>query len=583
MFLVSLIVYSFAVFAIRLRVGPTGDEPHYLVVTRSIVYDHDLNLRNNYLDKHWRAFFGGDLGWKGHAYEYGQSGVLTTIHPIGLPMFIALPYSVAARLAEVLSFNSAYAGYLGSVAALVLAASVLSVVTFLFLMELVENMLAAFAAWFVVFFTNPMLPYSSQLYPEGLAAPVIMVALWLSWRGPRGWFSPAVAAIAVAVLPWIHFRYAPIVVILFVYLFLQVRRFHPPAVSLVFGINALSAVALALYSLVSYGSISPTAAYSSWGSPLSLGVLPTGLPGLLLDQSHGLFVYAPIYAIVLASWLVLLLTKFSWKQYLLPISALLFLAEAVVSAMHPLWAGGWSIPPRFLVPVVPLAAIPFAASLEAALGRAIIIRKWRTLYLGAVGILGAATFVVAACTTAAPDLYFNIITGKVLVAASRGLGQVTGVRVLLNDYWPMMVSDSPLVYRPTQTWGDIKLGSIEKDGSSPLQYSLILDPSRDSAGPLTPETYMSLRSGKYVGRVYLKIDSAQGDDVVARIYSEIYVEGKPQVVASREVKRADFGQTNSYQAFELEFPYSGLDPVRLQAYYTGKAKMWFGGMVMERR
>ncbi len=94
---------------------------------------------------------------------------------------------------------------------------------------------------------------------------------------------------------------------------------------------------------------------------------------------------------------------------------------------------------------------------------------------------------------------------------------------------------------------------------------------------------MSLRSGKYVGRVYLKIDSAQGDDVVARIYSEIYVEGKPQVVASREVKRADFGQTNSYQAFELEFPYSGLDPVRLQAYYTGKAKMWFGGMVMERR
>lgn len=576
-FVVALFVYSLAVVAIRLRIEPTGDEPHYLVVARSIAYDFDLDVSNNYLDRHWKGFFGGELGWA-HAREYRPNSGLTSVHPVGLPAFIALPYLVAARIAESLRFNSAWAGYLGSVAAMVLVASALATVTFRFLLDLVGNPLAAGVAWTIVFFTNPMLPYSSQLYPETLAALALMIGLWLGWRGQKRWLEVVLSSLAVAVLPWLHSRYLLLALILFSYLSVRLWAVHRRAIPLLVGLDLLAASAYILFQGSVYGSFSPAAAYGSPGNALVVGNLPVGLAGLFVDQSHGLFVYAPVYVPVLIMWLVLVFTRFTWKHCIIPVAALLFIAEAAVSAMHPLWFGGWSIPPRFLVPVIPLAGLPLATSL------AISQRQlWRQALRLTLALLGAATLAVVIATGSVPAFYFDHFSSKMLIEASKGLQRLTGVQLVLNDYWPMMIADSPLHYRPLQAWGDTKVGVVQEDQGSPYRQALELEPGRDPAGFITGLSYVTLRSGRYLATAHFKFSGPPIEDAVAIIYATVYADGKPQTVVSREVRGLDFSNPNGYQAFDLEFSYSGLDPLTLRVYYTGKARLWFGGMSLARR
>ena len=40
---------------------PRGDEPYYLVITQSLIKDGDLRIENNYRERDYAAYFGGDL------------------------------------------------------------------------------------------------------------------------------------------------------------------------------------------------------------------------------------------------------------------------------------------------------------------------------------------------------------------------------------------------------------------------------------------------------------------------------------------------------------------------------------------
>lgn len=52
--LIVLIVYFYYSFASHRT--PTGDEPHYVLATISLIKDHDLNLLNNYIDQDYLDF-----------------------------------------------------------------------------------------------------------------------------------------------------------------------------------------------------------------------------------------------------------------------------------------------------------------------------------------------------------------------------------------------------------------------------------------------------------------------------------------------------------------------------------------------
>src|SRR5687768_15492257 len=56
----SLLIAIGAAWAANPRV-PGGDEPHYLIITQSLLKDGDLKIENNHAARDYAAYFGGDI------------------------------------------------------------------------------------------------------------------------------------------------------------------------------------------------------------------------------------------------------------------------------------------------------------------------------------------------------------------------------------------------------------------------------------------------------------------------------------------------------------------------------------------
>ena len=55
----SLVLYLVLRPVVRGGRGPGADEPHYLVITQSLLRDHDLAIENNHARGDYREYFGG--------------------------------------------------------------------------------------------------------------------------------------------------------------------------------------------------------------------------------------------------------------------------------------------------------------------------------------------------------------------------------------------------------------------------------------------------------------------------------------------------------------------------------------------
>jgi len=129
----------------------TGDEPHYLIMTQSIVNDGDFHLDNNYnLDLH-KDFYNAPLG--GHYIDI--HGKNYSLHQFGLPIIMAPFYKLF--------------GYKGVFLGMILF-SCFGLVSVYNICEFFSSPRSAFAATFLLGLTVPVGIYlSSQLFPETIA------------------------------------------------------------------------------------------------------------------------------------------------------------------------------------------------------------------------------------------------------------------------------------------------------------------------------------------------------------------------------------------------------------------------------
>src|SRR3990170_8322035 len=100
-------IYAVAAWQVSPSV-PGGDEPHYLIITQSLLEDGDLKIENNHRSGDYRSYFAGDLA-KPDFRRRGRNGEIYSIHAPGLPAMIAPAFALA--------------GYHGVVVFLVLLAS----------------------------------------------------------------------------------------------------------------------------------------------------------------------------------------------------------------------------------------------------------------------------------------------------------------------------------------------------------------------------------------------------------------------------------------------------------------------------
>jgi len=320
-------------YASGLRVS--GDEPHYLLMARSLWQEGDLDLRDNFAREEWRDDTPGPV-----APHYGaprRDGRPYPAHSPGLPFLLAPVY--------------AWGGRLGCVALLAVAAAALCVQVYLLALQVTGDRAAAVLAWAAAA-GPPILFYSFHVYTEVPSALALATALRLLLSAPNP-AGAAVAAVLASILPWLHVKMIPAAAALALVALLHLGR---RARAAFFAVAALMAAGFLGYGHAVFGTWSPLARYGGLPADAAVGSPARAMLGLLFDRSFGLLPYAPVFLLALAG----LFSRPWWKARDAASHVLVGLAVLAPVLTWRMWWGGQCPPGRFLVPVVPLLCAAFA-------------------------------------------------------------------------------------------------------------------------------------------------------------------------------------------------------------------------------
>ena len=262
---------------------PTGDEPHYLLMTHSLLHEHDLDLTDNLQRRDYLKFYPGP-GLDFHAAPTPRAALISKHFP--LVSWLILP-------------GYALAGRFGAAAIMLLVASCLAWFIYRWAREISASESWALAAWAWALFSPPLATYFDLIYTE---LPATLVLLWGLWHWHQGQSRGILlAALAAAILPWFYPKYIPLAALLGLALF-WARGANWK--------NLLGAACVALVSgalfLIFFRSFY---SYGIGGNPFgeihpvfSRHSLNNAL-GLFVDRDFGMLAIAPLLALGLAGLL----------------------------------------------------------------------------------------------------------------------------------------------------------------------------------------------------------------------------------------------------------------------------------------
>ena len=323
--LIFVIYFLFAFFYTK-NTFANGDEVHYLLATRSLVYDHDLWLENNYAQGD-ALLFNPEV--RDEIAATGLDGHLYPVHGIGYSLLLTPFYALAGRLGAVF-FNVAIS-------------AALFVITYLFTKKITQfnNLSLTFTS--VVFLSIPIFNLTVLNFTEITGAFLFMTVVYYLLADKLRSF-PIV--LSFCLLPWIHIRYLPIAILLYPFFLWRLNKCQKYLALL----PLLSIIGYLTFLKITFGSFNPFTPYTLLGH-----LPPSGHPfqntiNLLIDRQYGLFIYNPLFLFVIPGFFLWYKkNKISFFLILLIISAYLF--PVILKGT---WQG-YTPPGRLLVPILPLA------------------------------------------------------------------------------------------------------------------------------------------------------------------------------------------------------------------------------------
>jgi hypothetical protein len=373
----SAIAFGLGAWAVAPQ-HPEGDEPHYLIITQSILQDRDLKIENNHRQRDYDAYFNRSI--QPDFLKRGKDDQIYSIHAPGLSLLIAPAFALF--------------GYRGVLIELVLLSAAASGLVWLIAWRLTSDRLASWFGWATFALSVPFFFHASSLFPDGPGAVLALFAVLplvdARAREPR--FLLLVGA-ALGVLPWLSSRFILLAAASAVVIGLRLiawrsesaarpereaRAERPagPARAMRLAAFALlpvtSAVAFFWFYFDIYGTPNPSVVYG--GAPsmsLSAGTLMRGVPGLFFDQQFGLIPNAPVYLCAFAGLAVMLSRGMDGGRRLALELLFIIVPYFLLAASFTSWWGGTTPPARYFVPVTGLLALPaafwFAAAKSVAL------------------------------------------------------------------------------------------------------------------------------------------------------------------------------------------------------------------------
>ena len=294
-FIISLFIYVlFAFNFIFPQVGFLGDEPHYLLVTHSLVYDKDINVKNNYMHQDYQKYADGKLKIQA---VFGKKGV-RQLYSIHMPMIsiVLVPfYWIGTHWGqEVLIFCIRFG--------MSLIAALLGVAFYL-LVRKEFSLPVSWKVWAVFSLLPPLFFYSRQVYPETAVALLSVVAYTLILRGHR--IAPSLLA---GLLPFFGSKYLAISIGFLLVFLKDMYRKKEFSKAYRYAGWVLVIILFLAYLQLMYGYNVPIAQYQGkTGQGKVFEILHEYLFGVdwqdrigsvfsyFLDQRDGLLPYVPIY------------------------------------------------------------------------------------------------------------------------------------------------------------------------------------------------------------------------------------------------------------------------------------------------
>jgi hypothetical protein len=338
-----------------------GDEPHYLLATKSIVEDGNVDVLDEYTARAYADFYPYELRPHGRRTE----GRLNEPHGAGFPLLIAPAYAIAGVKGVEL--------FLAAIAALALA------LAYRLALRVAPDPWALGAA-IAVGLSPPFVAYGSAVYPELAAGAALagaaLLALRLHERVVR--VEAFLCFALLGALPWLGTKFAAAGVVVGAVAARALWRAQGRTLAV--GAVELSLFSLAFYVAFNetlYGGPSPYAADSP-GAGATDAQFPGGylertyrLVALFIDREYGLLRWAPVFALAFAGlwWL--------WRSHrerlaeAVPAVRRIELAATLCAAavgaqllvaafVAPTMFGFW-FPPRHLLAALPLA-LPLVAT-----------------------------------------------------------------------------------------------------------------------------------------------------------------------------------------------------------------------------
>ena len=352
--LIVFVAYSLiSVYHIQ-RITTTGDEPHYLLITHSLWYDHDSNLYNNYNNRDYESMYWDELRptW---GDQVSETEIYSYRHKGGYPLTLIPGYVLGGRFGATLQTN--------------LITTLLMLQIFLLSYELFHSLTASFAVWSCMAFTIPFFIYMGQIYPESLAA---LLAVWgvrrirmfnekHAWHSIHFWRNSVLIGFSLLFLIFLKTRYLPLagtIGLFGIFHLLQGRLRFKHKLRAILGLIILLGLVVIIALLIDslffdnmFRDRITDTKYMAW---MLGGYNPLfGFLGLLFDQEYGLFFYTPLYMLAFVG--IGLLSRQEFRETFSVLG--IFLLNYLVISFWPLWHAAPTPPSRYILPALPFLGV----------------------------------------------------------------------------------------------------------------------------------------------------------------------------------------------------------------------------------
>lgn len=332
-FIINLILYCLiGAYGLEKR-GFVGDEPNYIIITKSLIFDHDFDLKNNYQEDYPESK-------SYHVSVNSLNNKSFSVHNIGLSILIAPGFLLIGKYGTILIIN--------------ILAALASVIIFLIASKILQNKTKVFLIW-LLSFTVPITLYSSAIFTE---MPLFLISLSLLYlillykEKPKILYL-IIFALLCSIFPWLHVKYILILIIYSLVMIFHINKKILVSLVIIIIPPIISILLELLLFKTWFGSFSLDAQYPGGlltsTNNFSLINFIQGVTGLFYDKAFGIFLYTPIY-----------LLSFSGLYFLyrldkkLAISTLIIFLISIVSFGLYIKYLGFCPEGRFIIPALPI-------------------------------------------------------------------------------------------------------------------------------------------------------------------------------------------------------------------------------------